>query len=127
MLRLRVRSRRNRSNAARRLHHLTLRHQEIIRNQETLKKVKGFSDQVISNGLERSQWTFYDVNVEGGFSWDAAHKIIRQCDDSLAAYYWPISIEIRVPEKGAATPPSNDQSTGDVQLTIKGQFVAPKL
>jgi len=80
--------------------------------------------------MERNHWTFYDVNVEGGFSWDAAHKIIRQCSDSLAAYYWPISIEIRVPEKAAATQsassPSNDRSTGDVQLTIKGQFVARK-
>ena len=113
-----------------RLHRLTLRHQEIIRNQETLKKVQGFSNQVISRGLERNHWTFYDVNVEGGFSYDAAHKIIRQCSDSTAAYYWPISMEIRVPEKAAspqsATAPSNDRSTGDVQLTIKGQFVARK-
>ena len=114
----------------RRLHLLTLRHQEIIRNREILKNVKGFSDQVIRHGLERNNWTFYDVNVEGGFSYDAAHKIIRQCSDSAAAYYWPISMEIRASDARASSQPvaspSNTMRKGDVQLTIKGQFVARK-
>ena len=114
----------------RRLLQLTVRHKEIMANQATLQQVQAFSSRLIQKGLERNRWSFYEVNVQGSFSYDAARKIIGQCSDSAAAYYWPGSMEIKVPDKTApsrpASPSANDTAPGDVQLTVIGKFVARK-
>lgn len=108
-----------------RLSSLTQRQRELQRKRDVLEQVRRFNDQVTDLKLDRRDWLFYDVNVQGGFNYDAAQQIIQQCGDSDLAYYWPISLEVKTTDKSARTPASAGRPVpGDVQLTVKGQFVA---
>jgi hypothetical protein len=108
-----------------RLTTLTQRQQELLHQRHLLEQAYRFNDQVTTFKLDRGDWLFYDVNVQGDFDFDAAQQIIEQCGDSALAYYWPIALEIKTVEKSAKGPqPPGAVARGDVQLTVKGQFVA---
>lgn len=105
-----------------RLSSLTQRQRDLRRKSDLLEQVRLFDDQVTAFKLNRRDWLFYDVNVQGEFNYDAAQEIIQQCGDSELAYYWPLSLEIKTVDKSQ---PSTGQAVrGDVRLTVKGQFVA---
>jgi hypothetical protein len=109
-----------------RLSMMTQRQRELLRQREVLEQVRQFNDSINAFKLDRRDWLFYDVNVQGDFNYEAAQQIIQQCSDSELAYYWPISLEVKSvdkPDKGAPATPGHTPR-GDVQLTVKGQFVA---
>lgn len=108
------------------LQELYRRHQELVRKQAAIKQIRSFSDQAAALKLGRSDWLFYDVHVQGGFSFEAAQQIIGQCNDSPLAYYWPISLEVTTPggAEESNSSAAKEKALGDVQLTVKGQFVA---
>ena len=111
-----------------RLRMLTLQQEEYARSRAMLAQVSTFSDQAAVLKLNRSDWLFYDVNVQGDFTYEVADQLIRQCSASTLAYYWPQSLEIKAvgaKEAQAQSPPGVAKGKpGDVQLTVKGQFVA---
>jgi hypothetical protein len=111
-----------------RLSALTDRQRDLLRKRDLLEKVRLFSDQVSGLKLNRQEWLFYDVNVQGEFEYEAAQLIIQQCSDSDLAYYWPIALEIKTTDKvgGRAQPAPVKPDQSDVQLTVKGKFVARK-
>lgn len=105
---------------------MDFRRQELQRKKSVMAQAQAFSTRLADLGLERRKWRFYEVNVQAGVSYEAAQRLIEQCRDSELAYYWPIALEIEVPQKvgpkaGQSKP---GEVKGDVQLTIKGQFVA---
>jgi hypothetical protein len=108
----------------------TRRQQALTRQRLQLEQVQTFEAQVADLRLQRSHWLFYSVNVQGAFSFEAARQLIEQCSDSEIAYYWPIELEIQtsLPSASAKKQRSGSGSAvqGDVQLSIKGQFVARK-
>lgn len=105
---------------------LDLHRQELRRKKSVMEQAQAFSTRMAALGLERREWRFYDVNVQAGMSYEAAQRLIEQCRDSELAYYWPIALEIEVPQETdrKAGQPKPGEGKGDVQLTIKGQFVA---
>jgi len=111
-----------------RLSAMAQRRSELIRKKALLEQVNRFSNEVTAYQLARPDWLFYDVNVQGGFNYHTAQMIIQQCSDSDLAYYWPIMLEIKSVDSKAQ--PGNQTAKtpiqGDVQLTVKGQFVARK-
>lgn len=111
-----------------RLSALDKHRRELLRKRETLEQVRRFTERVVALKLDRQDWLFYDVNVQGDFNYDAAQQIIEQCSDSDLAYYWPLALEIKTVDKTANRSPSSTGKPmhGDVQLTVKGQFVARK-
>lgn len=106
---------------------LNLQQDELRRKRQILDQVSDFTARATSLGLVPEAWSFYDVNVAGGFSYETARQIIEQCSESPLAYYWPISLEIGA-VKPEETRPAQGQAAaapkGDVQLAVKGQFVA---
>lgn len=101
-------------------------HRELMRKQAVLKQAAQFSQLARDLGLQPADWSFYDVSIQAPMPFEAAQEIIRQCDESGAAYFWPISLEVKAQdnngEKTAARPA--DAVAADVQLTVKGRFVA---
>ena len=100
---------------------------ELVHKQALLAQAQQFASSVRDLKLTREDWAFYDVNVQAPLSYAAAREIIDQCADSAAAYYWPISLEVKALErKPAATAPRQipDGGPAEVQLTVKGRFVA---
>lgn len=102
--------------------------QKLVRQREALEKVVAFSDNADKLNLAKSDWIFYDVNVQGMFSYETASQIVEQCNDSDLAYYWPIALEMKRGASGqnAQTATPANGSGGDVQLIVKGKFVARK-
>lgn len=109
-----------------RLSSLTQRQREMQHKRDVLEQVRIFDDQVTALKLDRKDWLFYDVNVQGGFNYDAAQQIIEECSGSDLAYYWPLSLEVKAVDESvkSAAGSSGQPARGDVQLTVKGQFVA---
>lgn len=116
------------SEQERQLQTVTRRQQELVRQRHLLTQVNAFDQRVAALDLQRRQWLFYQVNVQGHFSYDAAQQIIEQCADSALAYYWPIALEIRSgrQESERRRPGAPGAVQGDVHLTVKGRFVAKK-
>ncbi|MBT8340013.1 MAG: hypothetical protein HKP58_06180 [Desulfatitalea sp.] len=108
---------------------MTGRQRESVRQRDALARAADFDHAVTELALDRKGWLFYDVNVQGAFSFDTARQIIAQCNDSDLAFYWPIALELKhidateSPSGQAAAPA---QAKGDMHLTVKGQFVARK-
>lgn len=101
---------------------------EILRKQDMLNRARLFSEHIDAFKLSPKSWFFYDVNVQGEFRYESAQQIIQQCSDTELAYYWPISLKIvslTQPEE-LNTSTTTQQERKDVQLTIKGKFVARK-
>ena len=109
-----------------RLQIINAEQRQWTRKQKNLQQGLMFCERAAALGLERRHWAFYDVNVQGAFSFEAAQQIIHQCGDSTSAYYWPGSLEIKVFAAGDHLPGAKTpkETPGDVQLTVKGQFVA---
>jgi hypothetical protein len=104
-----------------------LQQQELDRKRAILRQVSQFAQRTETLGLQKSAWTHYDVNIQAPMDFDAAREIIYQCSDSSNAYFWPISLEVKVPEnKHPDGAPSRATAAvaADVQLSVKGQFVA---
>lgn len=108
------------------LRFLNQRHAELNRKTAILNKAAQFTQRAGDLGLQRSSWTFYDVNVQAPLGYEAAQEMIYQCSDSSLAYFWPISLEIKAPEKDQKTGAANINRMGpaDVLLSVKGRFVA---
>jgi hypothetical protein len=108
------------------LQRLTQRQVELKRKQKMMAQADLFARQVEAFRLAQKDWSYYDVNVQGPFSFDTAKQIIEQCSDSDLAYYWPMSLVVKVagkePKKGAKASAVADQ--GDVQINVTGQFIA---
>lgn len=111
-----------------RLRVLKQRQQELVHQKAVLKQAAQFSRRARELGLQESDWSYYDVNVQAPLVYDAAREVIHQCGDSASAYFWPVSLELKVPEKEPANTPSQAQRAGptDVQLSVKGRFVAKR-
>lgn len=110
-----------------RLRFLELRQQELIRKTAVLKQADQFTRRAQALGLQPNKWTFYDVNVQAPLGYEAAQEMIHQCSDSEVAYFGPISLEIKVPQKEQNTPSAamvNRGGLSDVILSVKGRFVA---
>lgn len=110
-----------------RLSAMTQRQQELLRKRDVLDKARLFTNTVSELRLERQEWLFYDVNVQGDFAYEAAQVLVQQCSDSELAYFWPISLSIKSIDKSAKS--SKATTTGediDVQVSVKGRFVAHK-
>jgi len=101
---------------------------ELARQAAALNQAARFVARAQELGLQRNDWAFYDVNVQAPLEYEAAQEIIAQCSDSSAAYFWPLSLELKVPEQqqGKTAAPSQTAMGGpaDVQLMVKGRFVA---
>jgi hypothetical protein len=108
------------------LQRLTQRQVALQRKQKIMAQADLFARQVEALRLAQKNWSFYDVNVQGPFSFDTAKQIIEQCSDSDLAYFWPMSLVVKVvgkePNKGAKPPAAADH--GDVQINVTGQFIA---
>lgn len=109
------------------LHVLNLQHQELVRKTALLEQAGRFTQRARELGLEPGKWSFYDVQVREPLGYEAAQEIIFQCRDSSMAYFWPISLEITSPRKDpehAGASPAGSPDAADVQLSVKGRFVA---
>ncbi len=111
-----------------RLSALSQQQAELIRKQDLLKKARLFNEQVTAFHLNPQTWLFYDVNVQGQFRYEAAQLVIQQCSDSELAYYLPISLEINNIDTAVRNnrPEVDQAERKDVQLRVKGKFVARK-
>ena len=111
-----------------RLSVLNQRQAELLRKQDLVKAASDFHDGVTTLKLNKQNWLFYDVNVEGQFQYEAAQLIVQQCSDSALAYYWPLTLEIKAITKSGQGAKSGDtnKEQKDVQLMVKGKFVARK-
>lgn len=109
-----------------RLQHLRAQQQELSRKEAILRQVAVFTDQAQELGLVRHKWTFYDVNVQAPLSYETAQEIISQCRDSSSAYFWPISLDVKsqTGDAKASSVAAKKGEQGDVQLLVKGKFVA---
>jgi hypothetical protein len=105
---------------------LNQKQQELTRKQKVLDQTYRFVQKAAALELEREDWTFFDVNVQGTFSFQTARQIIEQCKNSMMAYYWPISLEIKtgMQAKDRIAGKKQLEEHSDVELTIKGQFLA---
>ncbi len=111
----------------RRLRLLNLQHDELVRQSALLDRADRFARRARALGLQRENWTSYDVNVQSPLSYEAAQEMIYQCSDSDLAYFWPISLEIKAPEKEQGGRPhvaTSGAGATDVILSVKGRFVA---
>ncbi|MCJ8502146.1 hypothetical protein [Desulfatitalea alkaliphila] len=108
------------------LQELNRRRQALVRQRQQLQQVRAFEERVAQLGLQREDWLFYNVNVQGAFPFEAARRLIEQCADSQVAYYWPASLEILAEGPTADGRRGSSADRGDVRLSIKGQFVAKK-
>ena len=106
---------------------LRRQNQELLRKSALLEQAAQFTQRAKALGLERSRWAFYDVNFQAPLEFEAAQQIVSQCGDSSLAYFWPISLEIKAPvaQQPAGAPPAGGVSEpADVQVAVKGRFVA---
>lgn len=102
---------------------------ELDGKRSILEQAAAFTQRAKDSGLEAGAWTRYAVNVQAPLAYEAASEIISQCGDSSKAYFWPITLEVSVPDTKAATAVPARQRTADsadVYLSVKGQFVAKK-
>ena len=100
---------------------------ELVHKQAVLEQAQQFTRSARDLKLTRADWAFYDVNVQTPMSYAAAREVIDQCGDSATAYFWPISLEIKALEGEKPAPSPKQAPVGgrtDVQLTVKGRFVA---
>ncbi len=105
------------------------RQKELEHKRNIVQQAVRFGQHAHANGLQTDNWTEYSVNLQAPLAYDAAREIIYLCSDSSTAYFWPISLEVSVPDvKPAASAPGPQSGTGpaDVQVSVKGRFVARK-
>lgn len=106
---------------------LNRQHRELVRKTAILERAFQFSKRARSLKLQPDAWTLYDVNVQAPLDFEAAQEIVYLCSDSSLAYYWPISLEIKVPNKnqrGGAVSRAEPEGPADVQLSVRGRFAA---
>jgi hypothetical protein len=76
-------------------------------------------------GLSPTYWTVYDINLQEMVSFDKADRILNQCASSKVAYFQPLSLQIKIPQKQTqgddATKPDTKK---DLTLSVHGKFVA---
>jgi hypothetical protein len=106
---------------------------EMARRSRTLLAVKRFMDRAHDLGLEKDRWIYYDVNIQEPVSFPEMEQILNQCNNSTAAYYKPISLQIkkmtsdRVQATDRATSRSASSSSAaktDLLITLSGKFLA---
>lgn len=107
---------------------------ELERKKRTLMQVNRFMAEVRTLGLDKKNWTFYNVNIEEPKSFYETQEILRQCTHSAGYYFKPLGLSIRTTmatdidsETTTSTEPSpvvEGQESGDVLLKLRGAFVA---
>jgi len=107
---------------------------ELERKKRTLMQVNRFMAEVRTLGLDKKDWTFYNVNIEEPQSFYETQEILRQCGHSTGYYFKPLGLSLRTAgatdidsEATASTVPPpvvEGQENGDVLLKLRGAFVA---
>jgi hypothetical protein len=91
---------------------------------------------VKAKGLEKTDWTVYEVNMDAPVTFGATEEILTQCANAAAYYFKPVSLSLRIPSapeeaSGAAASGPATADTGqdpvhsDLHLKLRGAFVAP--
>ena len=104
---------------------VTTRKNELISKQRILDGTHNFIKMVDFTGLSPTYWTVYDINLQEMVSFDKADRILNQCASSKVAYFQPLSLQIKIPQKQTqgndATKPDTKK---DLTLSVHGKFVA---
>jgi hypothetical protein len=108
---------------------------ELERKKRVLEHLDRFMATVKGSGLEKTDWTVYEVNIESPETFAAAEEILTQCTNTAAYYFKPVSLSIRMPSETGEAPgtpsgpttadPRQDLTHSDLHLKLRGAFVAP--
>lgn len=104
---------------------VTTRKNELISKQRILDGTHNFIKMADFTGLSPTYWTVYDINLQEMVSFDKADRILNQCASSKVAYFQPLSLQIKIPQKQTqgndATKPDTKK---DLTVSVHGKFVA---
>jgi hypothetical protein len=107
---------------------------ELQAKKRVLSRVSGYLAKVKTLGLQKDDWTVFEVNVEAPVTFGTMEQILNQCANSASYYFKPVSLRIKTAlaqDKGptgqtepALTSLSNEGDQTDGLLMIKGAFIA---
>jgi hypothetical protein len=105
---------------------------ELSRKKRELERVNRFVNRARFLGVERDNWSYYDVDIQETVSFAEAEEILRQTANSSAYYFKPLKLHVKTkvesstkggPGKPAETSPGSPEAKkGDILLILKGSF-----
>jgi hypothetical protein len=104
---------------------LTTQKNELILKQRLLKATDQFVKMAASAGLSQDRWTVYDINLQEAVGFEKADQILSQCVSSRVAYFQPLSLQIKIPQKQThGNKIAEPDLKEDLTLSVQGKFIA---
>ena len=107
------------------VHLLTTQKNELLLKQRLLKATDQFVKMAALAGLSQDRWTVYDINLHEALGFDKANQILNQCVSSKVAYFQPLSLQIKIPQKQTHDNKTTEPDVNaDLTLSVQGKFIA---
>jgi hypothetical protein len=104
---------------------LTTQKNELILKQRLLTATNQFIKMADLAGLSPDRWTVYDINLQEAVGFDKADQILNQCVNSKVAYFQPLSLQIKIPQKQMRGNKTIEPDLKeDLTLSVQGKFIA---
>ena len=104
---------------------ITTQKNELILKKRLLKATNRFIKTADLMGLSPDRWTVYNINLQEAVGFDKADQILNQCVNSKVAFFQPISLQIKIPQKQTrANKTTEPDVKADLTLSVQGKFLA---
>ena len=99
---------------------------EAERRARIINNINRFYNRAGIMGISADNWDHYNVSIEDDFSLADAQRILNQIKNGPFYYFKPESIEIRKIKKGKGIEKESRKAKKDLNIKIKGVFLAKK-
>ena len=106
---------------------------ELERKKRTLMNVDRFMTEVRALGLDKKDWTFYNVNIEEPATFYEIQQILGQTTHANGYYFKPLGLNLRstletdTESEGAPgsepVPVTEGREQGDLLFKLRGAFI----